>query len=725
MATLYGWTGKILRVDLTTGKITETPTSDYVPKYIGGRGVGARIYWETVPPECGAFDPENALIFMTGAAAGTFAPTATHMYVGCKSPAMIESECYSWSEPGGHFSAELKFAGYDGVVLTGKSPKPVYLWINDGKAELRNADRLWGMWMTNLMLELKNLHGPESRVAAIGPAGENLCRQAPIIIEHQHATGYPGQGAVMGSKNLKAIAVRGTGAVTVAKPQEQIDLWYHYRRLLTRTPEEFAATGEWPHRTRTLCYYIWHHSHPPYCVGHPEEPDLAGYHKNWGEDDPWLTDYVRERLDDGRIDFGRASCYACPVGCALRIRSKDIDMPAEQGQCNDLESLPQYTWAGTGGSHRAYPHTPLEPPTQGKLWGEQDMWYNHICDELGLSKTSTIGYHLVWFMELVDQGYITPEDFPDFDISKPWTSETIRGLMEMIAYRRGIGDELAEGEVRYLKSLYDQHPDDPALKGVYDGVVFLGKYHLARVGYPRPVPDKHIYRHGWSSSADGMLQMATQTREEVQKTNGGGKSYSASRCVPEPLTAEEATAVRERGDLLYFGHKDATKSSKSWEYAPHVSIVTQNLQMIQGSISYCAWAGAHLQYSNLNPPDYLGDWEIGRKELAVANGIEMTQDEIIEAGEMMFNLERCIHVREGRRREHDMLPDWHFEDDGTGLTLGSWTTKDEFSDALTRYYTERGWDPNTAIPRRSTLERLGLKDVADDLESKYGVTLLT
>ncbi|MDO8671366.1 MAG: aldehyde ferredoxin oxidoreductase N-terminal domain-containing protein, partial [Dehalococcoidia bacterium] len=178
---MYGWTGRILRVDLTTGKIEETPTSDYVPKFIGGRGVAAMIYWEEVPPECRAFDPENALIMMTGPANGTLSPSASRFTVAHKSPVPLH-ETYTYSVPGGHWSAELKFAGYDGLVVRGKSAKPVYLWIDDGKVELRSAELLWGMTLSQLTLAVEKLHGWQARVLGIGPAGENLCRQAPAIV---------------------------------------------------------------------------------------------------------------------------------------------------------------------------------------------------------------------------------------------------------------------------------------------------------------------------------------------------------------------------------------------------------------------------------------------------------------------------------------------------------------------------------------------------------------
>ena len=705
MATSYGWTGKILRVDLTTGEMTETLTSDYA-QFIGGRGIAAMIYWETVPPECGAFDPENALIFMTGPGTGTLAPTASKFCVASKSPAPVK-EIYSWSEPSGHWSAELKFAGYDGLVVTGKSPKPVYLWINDGKAELRSAERLWGMWLSNMMLEIQNLHGPQARVAGIGPAGENLCRQAPIIVDREHATGITGAGAVMGSKNLKAIAVRGTGAVNVAEPQELIDLWYYYRRLLTRTPAEMEAEGTWPHTTRSLSYYMWHGSHQPYVKDHPPEPKGEEYFTNYGMDSPYSL--MREAVDAGTVKIKFGGCYACPVCCAVAYQSTDVDIPSGSGQCNDMETMPQYEWAATGGTHLGYPRT---TGTAGKLVGVPNIWFNRYMDDLGLSFTETLGYHYYWFLELVDQGYITEDDCEGLKLDEPWTPESIRGLAELVAYRRGIGDLLAEGEARFLASFAEKYP---ATKAIHEGVTFAGPYYIPWAGLPN-IPDKHPKAHGFSSGAVSMLRHAVGVRSDVNKNSAsGGKSFTDRVNL---LPAEEQKRVQRVFNLKYFGVEDATEG-KNWDNKVPVTIWCEDMSMNMDCITYCGWAGAYSNLSNFTPPDYQGDPAIGAKVFSAVTGISMDFDEMLAAMKPLWNIERSIHVREGRRREHDMLADWVFE---SPLAL-DWTSKEEFSEVLDEYYTARGWDPESAIPRRSTLEEQGLKKIADELESKYGVTV--
>ncbi len=223
MAELHGWTGKILRVDLSTGRVSTMDTANYVPKYLGGMGVAAKIAWDELKPGVGAFDPENMLFLMVGPLSGTLASGAGRVLVAGIAPQQRPS-VFSRSGMGGHWGAELKYAGFDGVVVVGKAEKPVYLWVHDGECEIRDASKLWGTGTYATTAALRSEHGDKTRIAAIGQAGERLDRIACIQTETGNAAGQGGFGAVMGSKNLKAIAVRGTLGVRVADPKRLLDL---------------------------------------------------------------------------------------------------------------------------------------------------------------------------------------------------------------------------------------------------------------------------------------------------------------------------------------------------------------------------------------------------------------------------------------------------------------------------------------------------------------------
>ena len=229
-----GWVGKILRVDLTSGKISESSTFDYVPKFIGGRGLGAKICWDEVSSGVGAFDPENRLVLATGPLQGTLAPSSGRLTVVGKSPQTGPTESFVRSGIGGHFAPELKWAGYDALIIQGKASKPVYLWITDHKAEILDAGGLWGLDVYQAQQMIWKLHGNKTRAMVIGKAGENRSRIASILTDTGNAASQGGFGGVMGSKNLKAIAIRGTGSVTVARPKELMQLTYDIHRLFSR-----------------------------------------------------------------------------------------------------------------------------------------------------------------------------------------------------------------------------------------------------------------------------------------------------------------------------------------------------------------------------------------------------------------------------------------------------------------------------------------------------------
>jgi len=213
----FGWQGKILRVDLSHQNITELDTMAYAPLYLGGRGIASRIYWELVTPEVGAFDPENCLIFMTGPLVGTGAQGASRFVVVGKSP-MLKPEGFCYGNLGGYFASSLKGAGYDGLVVTGCAERPSSIFINDGKTEIKDAAALWGKSVSQVDDTLKETLGKGVRFITTGVAGENRCRTATLRTDHEgNATG--GFGAVMGAKNLKVIAVKGTSRPAVAHPE--------------------------------------------------------------------------------------------------------------------------------------------------------------------------------------------------------------------------------------------------------------------------------------------------------------------------------------------------------------------------------------------------------------------------------------------------------------------------------------------------------------------------
>jgi len=228
MAAEFGYAGKILKVDLSSASMSDVPTSDYADRFIGGRGIAAKVYWDEVPPEVKAFAPENRLIFMTGPLAG-YPGIAGPISQICGKSAATNPEQFFYSTMGGSWGAHLKFAGYDGVVVHGKSEKPVYLLVQDSKAELRDASALWGKDSVETRDLLKGELGRSARVLATGPAGENLVTFATTLAEEDAAAWG---GAIMGSKKLKAIVARGRGSRPPVANPEKLEALVKYLRGL-------------------------------------------------------------------------------------------------------------------------------------------------------------------------------------------------------------------------------------------------------------------------------------------------------------------------------------------------------------------------------------------------------------------------------------------------------------------------------------------------------------
>jgi len=223
VAELCGWAGLVLQVDLTSGKVNKVPTREYEPqKFIGGLGLNTKVFWSLGCPKIAAFDPENPLLVSVGPLTGTLGPFQRGI-ISSISPQSYPDELFSYSSFGGKWPAQLKYAGYDGLVVTGKASRPVYLSIEDADVQINDATHLWGAdtWATGEALLSKDM---QAESLCIGPAAENLSRIAPVMTRTGNTAGQGGFGAVMGAKNLKAICVRGTGTVQIARLNELMAL---------------------------------------------------------------------------------------------------------------------------------------------------------------------------------------------------------------------------------------------------------------------------------------------------------------------------------------------------------------------------------------------------------------------------------------------------------------------------------------------------------------------
>ncbi len=394
-------TGTILRIDLTEGTVEKEPTAPYVKDYIGGIGVSAKIFWDEVPPETRAFDPENLLMFDTGPLTGT--PLGARGEFSSKSPELANHP-YVHIGLGGQFASEVKFAGYDNIAIKGKADKRSYIFINNDSVEIRDAAHLWGLDVHETQRKIKEeLGDPDVQVACIGQAGENLVVYAMIVHDIGNTAAKHGLGAVMGSKNIKAIAVRGTKGVKSADPKKFMELFDKFYDLLTKGKAKVMVKML---HTEGISRQI-----------------AEGYKYAYGEEPGDV------KLPSPMLDFLKQYSPA-PYGCAF--------CPI---QCQQIYSVPGIgNGTTTCVNYFGLLYEKLYDAHDFKLWWERSMLANRYGIE-ALSVDMLGG----WLIELSKKGMITLEDTDGIPMEKG-SHETVRALTEKLSKREGrIGELLADG----------------------------------------------------------------------------------------------------------------------------------------------------------------------------------------------------------------------------------------------------------------------------------------
>lgn len=408
---MFGYAGKILRVNLGENKVTVEPLSEELCKnYIGGRGLGSKILYDEIDPKVEPFSPENKLIIATGPLSGTPAPTGGRYMAVTKSPLTY---AIASSNSGGHFGAELKFAGYDLIILEGKAKKPVYLLIEDDRIEIRDASHLWGKLVSETTDFLRKEHGEKAKVLCIGPAGEKLSRIACIINDYDRAAGRSGVGAVMGSKLLKAIVVRGSKEVRLFDEEKVKRVVEEKLKKLREHPVTGQGLGAYG--TAILVNIINEHGIFPIknfqFAYHPEAEKISG-------------EYMSEKLLTKR-----SACYRCPIACGrvIKLQEKEIAGP-------EYESI----WA-LGADCGIFD---LEAVSEANFW----------CNELGMD-TISAGATLASAMELYEKGYIKEEEIKKDGLSLRFgDGKALVGWIKKMGLREGFGDKLAEGSYRLCET---------------------------------------------------------------------------------------------------------------------------------------------------------------------------------------------------------------------------------------------------------------------------------
>jgi aldehyde:ferredoxin oxidoreductase len=600
---MFGWIGKIIRVNLTEGTIKKEALNLTDAKlYLGARGLGTKMFTDEVDPKVEPYSPDNKIFFFTGPLTGTLAACPGRYEVVTKAPL---TGTIGASNSGGHFGPELKFAGYDGIIFEGKASKPVYLYINDDVVEIRSAEHLWGKTVFETTDELLAATAEDARVACIGPAGEKLVKFATIMNDKHRAAGRSGLGAVMGSKNLKAVVVRGSNSIEVAEPEKFLEVCIDARNKIKANPVTGAGLGAYG--TEILVNILNQSGALPT--------------RNWRDGGIFenADDTGGETLAEKYLVRNKG-CFGCTIGCGRITRIPD-------GKYKGFGEGPEYE---AGWSY-------------GADCGVKDLEAickaNFICNELGFDPI-TMGSTIACAMEMYDKGIISKNELgKELLFGDP---DAIVDFTRMTGLREGFGDKMAEGSYRMALaygcpelSMSVKKQEMPA----YDG-----------------------------RGVQGMaLNYATSNR--------GGCHVRGY------MTSMEILGIPKKLDPL------VTTDKAFWLK------IFQDLTAVVDSSGICLFT----------------TFAIGLPEitsmLRTAVGFNYSEEEVLLAGERIWNLEKTFNLKAGFTKADDTLPPRLLNEPlPSGAGLGKVAELDAM---LSEYYSLRGWDTE-GIPTDEKLKELSI-----------------
>ncbi len=642
--------GTILRIDLSSGSVVREPTAEYERLWIGARGLNSRILYTETGPEIDPLDPANVLMLSLGPFTGTMVPGSGRVEVAAKSPV---NSIQGMGNMGGYWGPELKYAGYDSIVLKGKAQRPVYIAIQNDEVEIKDASHLWGMdtYQTQDAIR-QELGDPEVEVVCIGPAGERMIPYASIHNRLGNAAGRTGMGCVMGSKNLKAIAVRGTKGVAIAEPDRFFELCLD--ALQVQKPQ----------------------------LGMAKTIDLADNDPpSWGltlgnyEATEWEK---QKELKDGHQPFwenhknrqgeGITGCFNCQV------------------RCMDYYELPE--WGPLVASCNLYASTTW-------VMKDPDMksWYGFVskCQRQGIDSTS-VSRMIAWAMELYEQGKITAKDTDGIQLN--WgDQDAISQMVDKIIKKEGFGEVLASNPAEAAQKIGDDVEEALQIKGLPLGGTNVMNFRARTIGAvvnPRG-GDEYRARVG---SFDNL---------------GSGKDAGMTGMSnPDSWEAKTAMAIidaalekkKKAGEEPVIGQFD-------YEARGALAALGQKISTISDTLGQCKWNTIFLNIGI--------SIEFQASALSAGEGREISIEELLEAAARISCQERAYAVREGMTKDADTLPKKLLNYSMAGTYPDDQVTPEGLEQMKNDYYQAMGWDVKTGIPTLATLRALNLEDVASDL----------
>jgi aldehyde:ferredoxin oxidoreductase len=633
-----GYTGVILRINLTNKEIDKEKIDvKLLNRFIGGRGLNVKFLYDEVKPRTDALGPDNKVIFGVGPCNGTSMTGSQRFNITSKSPLtgfLGDSNC------GGDLGAELKYAGYDMVIIEGQSEKPVYIWINDEDIEIREAVHLWGetTFETRRIIE-REINDPEACLAMIGPGGENLVLFANVMTELGRSAGRTGMGAVLGSKKVKALAVRGTHGVKVADYEKLKELNKENYKNWKQSPilEKFAKFGP--------------------TMGWIAYQNVGMIPTNNFQRATFGTDMLQE-LEKGNYFVKHKACISCSVGCNHSFIIKNGPYTGTFGEGVELDHLIDFG------------------PKIGNHDIELALALGALTDGHGIDMMDTSGI-IAFVMECYENGILVADDLDGLKLE--WgNSQAILKLIEMITYRKGIGDVLARG----LKKA-------PEIIGKGSE-----KYAIHSKGISPP-PRQPQASKAWA------LMYATSSRGACHMRAFVPEGYSSGGAMTPGVFPPEALKTVE-------SYPDAL-NQLSEEGKPELVKWYEELRAFQDCMEVCRFGIFNANIDSQNKPVS----DLMAKYYNAVTGRALSGQDVLRIGERVVNLERAFNLREGLTRKDDSLPERSLK-----MPLPDGQAKGQVVDLepmLDRYYEIRGWDKVSGVPGPEKLKDLDLADVAAEL----------
>lgn len=652
--------GQILRVDLSSQRVAREPVPpELASKYLGGEGVNSRLLWEhflKVDPHIDPTSPDNVLIAGIGPLGATGYGAGTKMKWTFKSP---RTHMFGDSSSGGTFGPNLRWAGYDHLVITGRADHPVYLWVNDDQVQIRDARHLWGRDVEEADRSIKEEAGyGDLETACIGKAGENLVTFASLQVSCHRGAGRTGAGCVFGSKNLKAIAARGTKGIHVHDPQ----------RFL-KAIEVFTAALNKPQRLRDAWKSVGTLGVFGYYNRSGLNPSRNNQYSTVSQD---RFDRLSSRWYTDNLALCRLSCSpGCITGCAGLYRIKGSESPAAQKYAGEagyrMELAAQIGW----GSMCDIP----DMPALAHLWKTACAYG---IDVIELSLCCSL------LMELWQRGIINEGDTAEWlgePLSLEWGSyEAVLKVMESIALQHNaLGQIFKDGIYKAAQRIED-------IKGVpVMPYVIYGKGGLPFITEPRSNPSWGIAIAVASRGADH-LKGAIATVERFNRPDISTHHYG------RPEAAQFATPTLKGLDCAR----------------------AENRCAVINSLGLCTFPTA---LDTILYPE-----ELFAEALTALTGVPITGEELRLAGERVVNLEKAFNSRLGLRREDDHLCErWLDEPQADGPGKGA-KARDFLELAKDEYYEAHGWDKKTSLQTRGKLAQLDMPDVAEVLDRENALS---